>query len=156
VEPLLQKESGSASFGVKVLPSLTGVNPSFMNSVTVSACRAKCSNILHDRFNNNDSAEERANENEIRRNWRSNPPKELKAAIKGQDWPILKPRIVEYLLALINVKLEMVLNQCVKCKKSLIAKDKTLKMKKYILIKDKILQVYCKQPCKDKTDSFEC
>ncbi len=52
----------------------------------------------------------------------------MKAAVKGGDWPILKPRIVEYLLALINVKLEMVLNQS-NCKKSLIAKDKTLKMK---------------------------
>ncbi len=68
VEPLLQKESGSASFGVKVVPTLTGVDPSFANSVTVSACRAKCSNILHDRFNNNDRAKERANENEIKRN----------------------------------------------------------------------------------------
>ncbi len=33
VEPLLQKESGSASFGAKVAPSLNGVDPSFVNSV---------------------------------------------------------------------------------------------------------------------------
>jgi hypothetical protein len=34
VELLLQKESGSASFGAKVAPSLNGADPSFMNSVT--------------------------------------------------------------------------------------------------------------------------
>jgi hypothetical protein len=33
VEPLLQKESGSASFGAKMAPSLNGVDPSFVNSV---------------------------------------------------------------------------------------------------------------------------
>ncbi len=49
VEPLLQKESGSASFGAKVVPSLNRADLSFMNSVTGSACRAKCSNILHDK-----------------------------------------------------------------------------------------------------------
>jgi hypothetical protein len=37
-----------ASFGVKVVPSLNGADPSFMNSVTGSVCRAKCSNILQD------------------------------------------------------------------------------------------------------------
>jgi hypothetical protein len=31
-----------------VVPSLNGADPSFMNSVTGSACRAKCSDILHD------------------------------------------------------------------------------------------------------------
>jgi hypothetical protein len=36
------------SFGVKVVPSLNGADPSFMNSVTGSVCRAKCSNILQD------------------------------------------------------------------------------------------------------------
>jgi hypothetical protein len=45
-EPLLQKESDSDSFGTKVAPSLNGADPSFMNSVTVSDCRAKCSNIV--------------------------------------------------------------------------------------------------------------
>ncbi len=49
VEPLLKKESGSASFGAKVAPSLNGANLSSMNSVTGSTCRAKCSNILHDK-----------------------------------------------------------------------------------------------------------
>jgi hypothetical protein len=48
VEPLLQKESRSAGFGAKVAPSLNGADLSFVNSVTGSACRAKCSNILHD------------------------------------------------------------------------------------------------------------
>ncbi len=33
VEPLLQKESGLASFGAKVVPSLNGVDLSFVNSV---------------------------------------------------------------------------------------------------------------------------
>jgi hypothetical protein len=50
VELLVQKESGSASFGAKVVPSLQMVNPSFMNSVTGSVCRAKCSNILQDMY----------------------------------------------------------------------------------------------------------
>jgi hypothetical protein len=31
LEPLLQKESGSASFGTKVVPSLNGVDLNFMN-----------------------------------------------------------------------------------------------------------------------------
>jgi hypothetical protein len=42
VEPLVQKESRLASFGAKVAPSLQRVDPSFMNSVTGSICRAKC------------------------------------------------------------------------------------------------------------------
>jgi hypothetical protein len=49
VEPLLQKETGSASFGAKVVPPLNGVDLSFMNSVTGSVCRAKCSNISQDK-----------------------------------------------------------------------------------------------------------
>jgi hypothetical protein len=48
MEPLLKKESGSASFGAQAVPSLNGADQSFMNSVTRSACRAKCSNISHD------------------------------------------------------------------------------------------------------------
>jgi hypothetical protein len=40
---LIQKESGSASFGAKVVPSLQRADLSFMNSVTGSICRAKCS-----------------------------------------------------------------------------------------------------------------
>ncbi len=48
VDPLVQRESRSASFGAKVAPSLQRVDPSFMNSVTGSVCRAKCSNILQD------------------------------------------------------------------------------------------------------------
>ncbi len=48
VEPLLQKESGSARFGAKVAPSLKRADPCFTNSVTRSVCRAKCSNILQD------------------------------------------------------------------------------------------------------------
>ncbi len=36
VEPLLQKESGLASFGAKVVPSLNGVDSSFMNPVAGS------------------------------------------------------------------------------------------------------------------------
>jgi hypothetical protein len=48
VEPFLQKESRSASFGAKVAPSLERADTSFMNSVTGSVCRAKCSNFLQD------------------------------------------------------------------------------------------------------------
>jgi hypothetical protein len=48
VELLLKKESGSASFGTKAALSLNGADLSSMNSVTGSACRAKCSNILYD------------------------------------------------------------------------------------------------------------
>jgi hypothetical protein len=36
MELLFQEESGLASFGAKVVPSLKGVDPSFMNSVVVS------------------------------------------------------------------------------------------------------------------------
>jgi hypothetical protein len=52
VEPLFPKESGSAIFGAKVVPSFNGADLSFMNSVTGSVCRAKCSNILQDIYNN--------------------------------------------------------------------------------------------------------
>ncbi len=50
VELLLQKESGSASFGTKVAPSLNGVDTSLRTQLLDPACRAKCSNILHDDF----------------------------------------------------------------------------------------------------------
>jgi hypothetical protein len=50
VEQLIQKESGSANFGTKLAPSLNGADLSFMNSVTGSVCRAKCSNILYDSY----------------------------------------------------------------------------------------------------------
>jgi hypothetical protein len=36
VEPRFQEESRSANFGAKVVPSLNGVNPSFVNSVAGS------------------------------------------------------------------------------------------------------------------------
>jgi len=36
VESLFQEESGLISFGAKVVPSLNGVDPSFMNSVAGS------------------------------------------------------------------------------------------------------------------------
>jgi hypothetical protein len=36
VELFLQNESGSASFGAKVVPSLNGVDPSFANSIAGS------------------------------------------------------------------------------------------------------------------------
>ncbi len=36
VEPTFQRESGSDSFAAKVVLSLNGVDPSFMNSVAVS------------------------------------------------------------------------------------------------------------------------
>jgi hypothetical protein len=44
-------ESRSANFGAKLVPSLNGVDLSFINSVTGSVCRAKCSNILQDMSN---------------------------------------------------------------------------------------------------------
>ena len=50
VEPLVQKESRSASFGAKVAPSLQRADLSFMNSVTGSVGRQKCSNILQDKL----------------------------------------------------------------------------------------------------------
>jgi hypothetical protein len=48
VELPFHQKGGSASFGAKMVLSLNGVDPSCMNSITGSACRAKCSNILHD------------------------------------------------------------------------------------------------------------
>ncbi len=50
VELLFHQKGGSASFGTKMALSLNGVDPSSMNSITGSTCRAKCSNILHDSF----------------------------------------------------------------------------------------------------------
>jgi len=49
VELLFHQKGGSASFGAKMALSLNGVDPSCMNSITGSICRAKCSNILQDR-----------------------------------------------------------------------------------------------------------
>ncbi len=46
---LFHQKGGSASFGAKVALSLNGVDPSFMNSITGSTSRAKCSNILNDK-----------------------------------------------------------------------------------------------------------
>ncbi len=48
VELLFHQKGGSASFGTKIALSLNGADPSCMNSITGSTCRAKCSNILHD------------------------------------------------------------------------------------------------------------
>jgi hypothetical protein len=48
VELLFHQKGGSASFGAKMVLSLNGVDPSCMNSITGSTCRANCSNILHD------------------------------------------------------------------------------------------------------------
>ena len=48
VELLFHRQGGSASFGTKMVLSLNGVDPSCMNSITGSTCRAKYSNILHD------------------------------------------------------------------------------------------------------------
>ncbi len=48
VELLFHQKCGSASFGAKMALFLNGVDPSCMNSITGSTCRAKCSNILHD------------------------------------------------------------------------------------------------------------
>jgi hypothetical protein len=47
-EPLLQNESGSASFGAKVVPSLNGVDLCLWTQLLDPTCRKKCSNILHD------------------------------------------------------------------------------------------------------------
>ena len=44
---------GSASVCAKMALSLNGVDPSCMNSITGSTCRAKCSNILHDNCSKN-------------------------------------------------------------------------------------------------------
>ncbi len=43
MERLVQRESRSASFGAKVVPSLQRADLSFMKSVIGSVCRAKCS-----------------------------------------------------------------------------------------------------------------
>jgi hypothetical protein len=48
VELLFCRKGGSASFGAKMALSLNGVDPSCMNSITGTTCRAKYSNILHD------------------------------------------------------------------------------------------------------------
>jgi hypothetical protein len=48
-ELLFHQKGGSASFGAKMALSLNGVDTSCMNSITGSTCRAKCSNILHDK-----------------------------------------------------------------------------------------------------------
>jgi hypothetical protein len=48
VELLFYQKGESASFGAKMALSLNGVDPSCMNSITGSTCRANCSNILHD------------------------------------------------------------------------------------------------------------
>jgi hypothetical protein len=52
VELLFHQKGGSASFGTQMALSLNGVDPGCMNRITVSTCRAKCSNILHDIVNN--------------------------------------------------------------------------------------------------------
>jgi hypothetical protein len=48
VELLFHQKGGSASLGAKMALSLNKVDPSCINSITGSACRAKCSNTLHD------------------------------------------------------------------------------------------------------------
>ncbi len=48
VELLFHQKHGSASFGIKMVQYLNGVDLGCMNSITGSTCRAKCSNILHD------------------------------------------------------------------------------------------------------------
>jgi hypothetical protein len=48
VDPLVKRETGSTSFGAKLVPCLRRVDPSFMNSVTGFGYVAKCSNILQD------------------------------------------------------------------------------------------------------------
>ncbi len=50
MELLFHWKGGSASFDGKMALSLNGVDPSCMNSITGSTCRAKYSNILHDRM----------------------------------------------------------------------------------------------------------
>ncbi len=49
VELLFHRKGGSARFGTKMSLSLNGVDPGCMNPITGSTCRAKCSNILHNR-----------------------------------------------------------------------------------------------------------
>jgi hypothetical protein len=48
VDKLVKRESGSASFGAKMVPYLWSADPSIRNSVAGSGSRAKCSNILQD------------------------------------------------------------------------------------------------------------
>ncbi len=55
VEPLLQKESGLASCGANVAPSLNGVDLSLGTQLLDPTCRAKCSSILHDSLDKNNS-----------------------------------------------------------------------------------------------------
>jgi hypothetical protein len=50
VDPLVQKEKQICFFGAKMAPCLWRADPSFMNSVAGSGNKAKCSNILQDRF----------------------------------------------------------------------------------------------------------
>ncbi len=45
---LLFHQKVFASFGAKMVLSLNGVDLGFMNPITGSTCRAKCSNTLHD------------------------------------------------------------------------------------------------------------
>ncbi len=47
MELLFHQKGGSVSLGTKMVLSLNGVDPGCMNPITVSTCRAKCSNILH-------------------------------------------------------------------------------------------------------------
>ncbi len=47
---LFKGESGSACFGTKMAPCLWRADLSFRNSVTGSGSRAKCSNILQDKY----------------------------------------------------------------------------------------------------------
>jgi len=49
VELLFHLKGGSGSFVAKVALSLKKVDPVCMNSINGSTCRAKFSNILHDR-----------------------------------------------------------------------------------------------------------
>ncbi len=52
VELLFHQKVVSASFGAKMALSLNRVNPGHMNPITGTTCRAKCSNILRDRWIN--------------------------------------------------------------------------------------------------------
>jgi len=58
VELLIHQKGGSASFCAKMALSLNWVDPSCMNSITGSTCRAKCSKILHDNPNSCDVIKE--------------------------------------------------------------------------------------------------
>ncbi len=49
VELLFHQRGGSASFGTYMVLSLNGVDPGCRSPITGSTCRAKCSNILHDK-----------------------------------------------------------------------------------------------------------